>query len=84
MMADRLSGLHYLPPYAPNLNLIERLWWFFKKKTLWNTHYPTFAAFRGAIHHFFDNIAERQAELVSLITDKFYLIGEPNTQISTR
>jgi hypothetical protein len=22
----------YLPPYAPNLNLIERLWWFFKKK----------------------------------------------------
>lgn len=77
------TRLHYLPPYAPNLNLIERLWWFFKKKTLWNTYYPTFAAFRAAIHHFFDNIAERQAELVSLITDKFHLIGEPNTQIST-
>jgi transposase len=28
----------YLPPYAPNLNLIERLWWLFNKKTLWNTH----------------------------------------------
>ena len=31
------TRLVYLPPYAPNLNLIERLWWYFKKKTLWNT-----------------------------------------------
>jgi len=54
-----------------------------QKNTLWNTHYPTFAVFRGAIHRFFDNIADRQAELVSLITDTVHLIGEPNTQIST-
>jgi transposase len=79
----RRIRLLYLPPYAPNLNLIERLWWFFKKKTLWNTHYPTFAAFRDAIRRFFDTIGEQKAELASLITDKFHLIGETIPQIST-
>ncbi|MGH7042752.1 MAG: transposase [Acetobacteraceae bacterium] len=39
----------FLPPYAPNLNLIERLWWFLKKTALWNEHYPTFADFKAAI-----------------------------------
>ncbi len=31
--------LIFLPPYAPNLNLIERLWKFLKKKVLYNRHY---------------------------------------------
>ena len=75
------TRLVYLPPYAPNLNLIERLWWYFKKKTLWNTYYPTFVAFRNAIRHFFDTIAERKADLATLITDKFHLIGETKIQI---
>ncbi len=73
--------LVYLPPYAPNLNLIERLWWFFKKKTLWNTHYPTFAAFRAAIDSFFDNLHHHATEIASLITGKFHLIGNNKTQI---
>ena len=59
--------LLYLPPYAPNLNLIERLWWFFKKKTLWNTHYAT-------LGHFFSNQAQWKAELASLITNRFHFI----------
>lgn len=42
-----------LPPHAPNLNPIERSWRFFEQKTLWNTHHPTFAAFRAAIRTFF-------------------------------
>jgi len=29
----------FLPPYSPNLNLIERLWLFFKNKRLWNQYY---------------------------------------------
>ncbi|MDO4569742.1 MAG: transposase [Planctomycetia bacterium] len=28
--------LHFLPAYSPNLNPIERLWRFFKKKVLYN------------------------------------------------
>jgi len=31
--------LVFLPPYAPNLNLIERFWKFFKKTILYGRHY---------------------------------------------
>lgn len=72
----------YLPPYAPNLNLIERLWWFFKKKTLWNTHYPTFAAFQAALRNFFANLNRWREELASLLTDRFHIIGHRPGQIS--
>jgi transposase len=30
--------LVYLPPYSPNLNLIERFWWLFKKSTIYNEY----------------------------------------------
>lgn len=73
--------LTYLPPYAPNLNLIERLWWFFKKKTLWNEHYRTLADFRTAIDRFFSNIGTYRSELASLISGNFHFVGEPRGQI---
>jgi transposase len=73
----------YLPPYAPNLNLIERLWWFFKKKTLWNAHYPSLADFRAAIRAFFANLGQWKTELASLLTNRFHLIGHKPTQVST-
>ena len=65
----------YLPPYSPNLNLIERLWWLLKRTAIWNRHYPTFAAFKAAIDGFFDSLGQRHAQLVSLITDRFRFIG---------
>jgi len=46
MVREHLEGskieLVFLPPYSPNLNLIERYWKFFKKKVLYNQYYPTF------------------------------------------
>jgi transposase len=39
----------YLPAYSPNLNLIERLWKFVKKKVLYSTYYADFPAFTEAI-----------------------------------
>jgi transposase len=75
--------LVYLPPYAPNLNLIERLWWFFKKKALWNIHYPSLADFRAAIRGFFANLDHWKAELASLPTSRFHLIGHQTPQISS-
>jgi len=45
--------LLFLPPYAPNLNLIERYWKFFKKKVLYGLYYETFAAFKKACDAFF-------------------------------
>jgi len=41
--------LCFLPPYSPNLNLIERLWKFVKKQCLYSTYYPDFTAFKTAI-----------------------------------
>ena len=72
--------LVYLPAYAPNLNLIERFWWLFKKKTLYNEHFPTFAEFKAAVDRFFANLASYRGEIFSLITGTFHYIGAQNPQ----
>jgi transposase len=42
-------NLLFLPSYSPNLNLIERIWKFTKKKSLYGHHFPSFAHFRSRI-----------------------------------
>jgi len=68
--------LHYLPPYSPNLNLIERLWKFFKKKVVKNRYYETFDEFSDAIIAFFHGIGSHDRELETLLTLKFEIILE--------
>jgi transposase len=46
---DLQIELLFLPPYSPNLNLIERLWKFVKKECLYATYYENFARFKQAI-----------------------------------
>jgi transposase len=41
--------LLYLPAYSPNLNLIERMWKFVKKKCLNSKYYSDFASFTKSI-----------------------------------
>ena len=49
-LAQKLTiELLYLPPYSPNLNLIERLWKFVKKKCLYSKYYTEFSEFKRAI-----------------------------------
>ena len=38
-----------MPPYSPNLNVIERLWKWMKKKTLYAQYYPSFDLFKNAL-----------------------------------
>ena len=45
--------LRFLPPYAPNLNLIERLWRFMNKKVRNNKYYCKFMDFKKSIIDFF-------------------------------
>jgi transposase len=66
--------LMFLPPYSPNLNLIERLWKFFKKKTTYNTYYEQFSHFRQSCLAFFKNIKIYREELRTLMTDNFQVI----------
>lgn len=61
----------YLPPYSPNLNLIERLWKVMHEKVIHRQYFDTFPKFKKAINAFFDNIADYQEELKSRITFKF-------------
>ncbi len=65
----------YLPPYSPNLNLIERLWLFFRKKILYNRTYESFDNFYNGCKGFFKNIANYEAELSTLLTDNFQIIS---------
>jgi len=67
--------LIFLPPYTPNLNLIERLWRFFHKKVLYNSYYSTFDRFKQACLNFFENISQYKDELNSLLTENFQIIG---------
>lgn len=67
--------LVFLPPYAPNLNLIERFWKFFKKRTLYNRYYATFDEFKEACERFFHEPHKYRCELRSLLTENFAIIG---------
>lgn len=64
----------FLPPYSPNLNLIERLWLFFKKKRLWNRYYEKYDEFKKECMTFFENIQLYEHELKTLMVDNFQLL----------
>lgn len=66
--------LHYLPPYSPNLNPIERLWKNMHQAVTYNTYYQTFDDFRQATLEFLKNISRKKKLLASRITDNFQII----------
>ena len=61
----------FLPPYSPNLNIIERLWKFFHKKITYNKYYETFGEFYSKTMDFFSNVRNFSGELCNLLTDNF-------------
>ena len=66
--------LLYLPPYSPNLNLIERLWRFFKKEIIKNKYYADYATFEKAVETFFTQFGNRKEDLRTLLNFKFGII----------
>jgi len=67
--------LIFLPPYSPNLNLIERLWRFMKREILYGTYYPTFKEFKTACEKFFRELGTYESRLRSLLTENFQILG---------
>jgi transposase len=63
----------FLPPYSPNLNIIERLWKFMRKKVINTKFYRTKKEFEDAITQFFENIQDYKSELESLMTLNFHV-----------
>jgi transposase len=64
--------LLFLPPYSPNLNLIERLWKFVKKEALYSQYYQDFASFKAAITKVLNETSGKHKQaLDSLLTLNF-------------
>ena len=77
--------LHFLPPYSPNLNPIERLWKWMKERVIYNTYYEHFEEFKGAVFGFFAMLSGAAIESVvgqllrDRVRDKFRPIQAPST-----
>ena len=73
--------LHFLPPYSPNLNPIERLWKWMKERILYNSYYPEFEDFKVAVLGFFSALSNIDPESLlgrtfqNRVRDKFRAIG---------
>jgi transposase len=69
--------LHYLPPYSPNLNPIERVWKLFHESVTYNQYYGKFDEFTEASVDFFKTIGKKKSILRSRINDNFQILHSP-------
>jgi transposase len=69
----RQFRLVFLPASSPNLNLIERLWKFLRKKAL-NRWHKTFEAMQGAVAEVLDHLGRYREELATLMTEEFPIV----------
>ena len=66
--------LLFLPPYSPNLNLIERLWKFVKKNALNSIYYENFDLFKEGIDDCLKNLGTKfKTQVQSLMSLKFQI-----------
>jgi len=67
--------LVFLPPYSPNLNLIERLWKFIKKQVCHGKYYETSDSFQNAIVECLNNLHKNPSnnKLRTLLKPHFQL-----------
>lgn len=72
-LATSKISMIFLPPYSPNLNLIERLWRFFRKQVVSNRYYSSFAEFTEQCLFFFECLSDHADRLKSLLTLNFQL-----------
>jgi transposase len=67
--------LHYLPPYSPNLNPIERLWKVMNENVRNNVFFESAKHFKNSISEFFDTTVPNIAQsLRARINDNFQTI----------
>jgi len=71
-IAARLNiEILFLPPYSPNLNLIERLWKFVRKECLYDKYYQHFSLFKEAISRCLSQTSTTLHSLLALSFQSF-------------
>jgi transposase len=73
LATHRQFRLVFLPAYSPNLNLIERLWKFLRKKAFQRWH-KTFEELQGAVAGVLDRLGDYRDELSTLMTERFAIV----------
>lgn len=76
-LAHSKIEMHFLPPYSPNLNPIERLWKLMNECILYNKYYEKFKDFKEAVMGFLQETIHKEpmsSKLRKRITDNFQLI----------
>ena len=72
--------LHFLPPYSPNLNPIERLWKIMNEEVRNNRQFNSLQEFKTAIEIFFSQtIPKIKEKLRSRINDNFQTLDLQST-----
>jgi transposase len=73
---ERQIKLHFLPPYAPHRNPIERFWGVMHKWVTHNRHYATFKQFTKAILRVFrKTLPDKWRVFTDTVTDNFRIIS---------
>ncbi len=78
-LADTPICQVFLPPYLPNLNLIERFWKYLRQKIINTTFYRTKGPFRTAVPDFFTRLPGFGPDLASLLIRKFHILDAQST-----
>ena len=74
--------LHFVPPYCPHLNPIERLWKVMHENVTHNRRYAKFRDFAEAVLGFLrETVPRRFDEFSSSITDNFRVIDPKDFRI---
>jgi transposase len=66
--------VHFLPPYSPNLNFIERLWHYLKKYIIGAKRRQSFKEFEADIRSFFEHIGDYEEKLRRFIGTEMHLL----------
>jgi transposase len=72
--------IHYLPPYSPNLNPIERLWKVMREEVTYNKMNKEFKDFSNAMREFFYEKVKQLKQFLSF--PNFFIDSYPVMQIS--
>jgi len=80
----RRIKLHFVPPYCPHLNPIERLWGLMHKHVTHNTCYATCGGFADATLAFLrEQVPKRWADFRDSVTDNFRVISPRDFRVVT-